>query len=460
FVLSFGWYAGTKVAGSDDKNNYYKKSEIFRDVLFYVRNNYVDKEDFTAQSLIYGAIDGMLDTLGDPYSRLMRRDQYNEMKTETNQEFGGLGIYITIKNGDLTVIAPIEGTPAFEAGLLPGDVIKKIDGEPTKDITKTEQAVDKLRGPKGSKVRLTIDRAGKTFDVSVTRGEIKIKSVHYTMVSGKEKIGYIKIRNFGKRTHIEIAKALKDLHKQGMEALLLDLRNNPGGLLRSAFRVADRWVRNGRIVYTRGRDPDQNKDFKASKKNAESNYPMAVLVNGGSASGSEIVTGALKDHDRAVVMGDTTFGKGLVQSVYQLEDGSALALTTAYYYTPDGHQIQDKGIPPHIRVKQSFPDTSVRRDIIDISQEELVVDFVRKHPDPSNQRINQFIQSLREKGYDLDRKYIMHRIKKKRMAMEGKNLAADPTTDPQLAHAIKILSKTLDLSPWSVSKVLARNPEK
>jgi carboxyl-terminal processing protease len=442
----------THLEGQGDESSYYDKTKVFRDVLLYVRNNYVDEDKLGAEKLIYGAIEGMLGTLDDPYSRLMRPDQYKSMKTETSQEFGGLGIYITIKNSELTVIAPIEGTPAFEAGIKPGDVISAIEGDPTKDIKKTGEAVDLLRGPKGSDVTITIRRPSKTFDVTITRDEIPIKSVFHSMIDPNRKIGYVKITNFGEKTFKELNESLGELHDKGMESLVLDLRNNPGGLLQAAFKVANKWISDGRIVYTRGRASGQDKNFPASPENTEGDYPMAVLMNGGSASGSEIVAGALKDHDRAVTLGDTSFGKGLVQSVFPLDDGAALALTTAKYYTPDGHMIHDQGVPPHIVVEQDYPDTNVRRELSRLTSGDTVLEFVRDHPNPTQEEIDQFIERLRERGdYTMGREYFLNRIHSKQLAMEGQTTVADPNTDHQLGEALDIFRRSLSREPWSVS---------
>lgn len=441
--------------GQGSRSSYYDKTKVFRDVLLYIRNNYVDEEKLDPDKLIYGAIDGMLGTLDDPYSRLMRPDDYNDMKTETSQEFGGLGIYITIKNDELTVIAPIEGTPAFEAGLQPGDVITAIEGDSTKDIDKTGEAVDILRGPKGSKVTITIRRDGEFEDVTIVRDEIPIKSVFSSMIDPQEKIGYLKITNFGKKTHREVSKSLKKLHQQGMKSLVLDLRNNPGGLLQSSFKVANKWIDSGRIVYTRGRASGQDKDFPASNAGTEGDYPMAVLINEGSASGSEIVVGALKDHKRAVTMGDTSFGKGLVQSVYPLDDGAALALTTAKYYTPDGHMIQDQGVPPHIVVKQDYPDTPVRKQLSRLVRGDTVLEFVKGHPNPSEEEIDRFIQRLRdENGFTMGREYFLNRIHRKQLNMEGRTSIADPNTDHQLGRALEIFRRSLKADSWSIENTM------
>lgn len=460
--LVLGYFGNWSITAAQDRSGaegtYTQKREVFNSALNYVRDLYVDTDKITPRNLYYGAIKGMLESLDDPHTRLMEPDRYDEMQTEIDQEFGGLGIYITIRQGDLTVIAPMEGTPAFEAGLQPGDVIAAINGKSTEDITKTEQAVEKLRGPKGSEVELTIQRRGRRFDVTVTRGEIPIQSVFSSMVDPENKIGYIKITTFGEKTHHEVEKALNELQRQGMKSLLIDVRNNPGGSLRSAYKVSNFWIEDGLIVYTRGRAPRQNKDYPAVKENTQSHYPMAILANRGSASGSEILVGALKDHERAVVMGDTTFGKGLVQSVFPLQDGAALALTTARYYTPEGHMIQDQGISPHLKLSQDYPDTGVQRELARLSRGDTVLRFVQEHPEPGNEAVDAFVRELRDQGFSLDRRYIMNQIRRQQLAMEGKRMVASPNTDPQLRKALKnfralIRGKNPDNAPRLTSRI-------
>lgn len=429
---------------ADDTSGYYQKKQVFESVLGYVRDMYVERSDLSPAKLYYGAIDGLLASLEDPHSRLMRPDDYRQMQTEIHQEFGGLGIYITVREGRLTVIAPIEGTPAFEAGLMPGDVITAIDGESAESITTAEEAVQVLRGPKGSEVTLTLDRHGATEEVTIERGNIPIQSVFSSMLVPEKRIGYIKITNFGEETDEEVKDALQSLHEEGMRALLLDLRNNPGGSLQSSYRVADLWIREGRVVSIRGRTAGQNKNFPATEEGTESDYPMAVLVNGGSASGSEILTGALRDHQRALVLGDTTFGKGLVQSVFPLQDGSALALTTARYYTPDGQLIQDRGIGPHRHISQTLPDTDVRRQLARLSRGDTVLNFVREHPEPNPEELDAFVERLRAQGFSLDQRYILHQVRRQRLAHEGKTFVADPATDPQLQESLETFQSTLE----------------
>ncbi len=325
----------------------YEKLKLFTEVYEIVRKNYV--EEVEPKKLIYGAIRGMLRTL-DPHSGFMPPEAYKEMKIDTKGEFGGLGIQIGIRDGVLTVIAPLEDTPAWRAGIKAGDKIIKVNGEPTADMTLLE-AVNKMRGPRGTKVTITIMREGwkKPKDFTITRDIIKIKSVKYKVID--ENIGYVKITQFQERTAVELEKALKKLESEGIDSLILDLRNNPGGLLRSAVDVAEQFLPTDKlVVYIKDRN-GKKQEYYTRGKRPHYEWPMVVLVNTGSASASEIVAGALKDWNRAVIIGVRTFGKGSVQSVIPLSDGSGLRLTTAKYYTPKGISIQNKGIEPDIVVK-------------------------------------------------------------------------------------------------------------
>ncbi len=331
----------------DAGSNAYEELKIFTEVLSLVERNYV--EDVEIKDLVHGAIRGMLSSL-DPHSGFMTTDAYKEMQVDTKGEFGGLGIQIGIKDSVLTVIAPIEDTPAFRAGIKAGDKIIKVDGESTKDMTLLE-AVNKMRGPKGTEVTITIIRKGwkGPKDFTIVRGIIKIKSVKFRVID--EEIGYVKISQFQEKTAGELADVLVKLDEKKIVSLVLDLRNNPGGLLNSAIEVADEFLPPGKlVVYIKGKTGEKI-EYNTKGKRPNYDYPMIVLVNQGSASASEIVAGAVKDWDRAVILGVTTFGKGSVQSVIPLSDGSALRLTTAKYYTPRGILIQNTGIKPDIEVK-------------------------------------------------------------------------------------------------------------
>ncbi len=325
----------------------YENLEVFTNILAIVQKNYV--EPVTTKQLIEGAINGMLTSL-DPHSAYLTPDLYRELQVDTQGSFGGLGIEITVKNGILTVVSPIEDTPAFRAGLKPGDQILKIEGEFTKDMSLVE-AVKKMRGPRGTKVMLTLRREGVAdlFDVAVTREIIQIQSVKSRPLD--KGYGYVRLTQFQERTDEDLEKAVAKIKKANndkLEGLVLDLRNNPGGLLTQAVRVSDLFVDSGLIVYTDGRLESQKQRYYAHKRKDRVECPMVVLVNGGSASAAEIVAGALQDHRRALILGTQTFGKGSVQTILPLGDNSALRLTTARYYTPRGRSIQATGITPDI----------------------------------------------------------------------------------------------------------------
>ncbi len=335
---------------NEDDNNLYKNLELFTKVLSIVKKDYV--EDKTYKDLIYGAINGMLSSL-DPHSSFLPPDSFKEMQVETKGEFGGLGIVITIKDGILTVVSPIEDTPAYKAGIKAGDKILKINGESTRNLTLME-AVKKLRGKPGTKVTISIFREGfkKLKNITITRAIIKIKSVKKKMFENN--IAYIRITQFQERTTSDLKKALKDLQKEygKIKGLVLDLRNNPGGLLSQAVGVSDVFLKKGLIVYTKGRVENSSYKFFAHDDGDEGNYPIVIIVNSGTASASEIVSGALQDHKRAIIIGTQTFGKGSVQTIIPMQDGSAIRLTTAKYYTPSGRSIQAEGIKPDIIVPQ------------------------------------------------------------------------------------------------------------
>src|SRR3990172_2952692 len=341
--IVFGKGLWTPVLGGEN----YEELRVFAEALSLVQRNYV--EETKTKDLVYGAIKGMLSDL-DPHTNFMTPETYKEMQVDTKGEFGGLGIQISIKDKKLVVIAPIEDTPAWDAGIKAGDHIFKIDKELTRALTLTT-AVEKMRGAKGTKVILTIIREGERdpLEFTITRDIIKVKSIKHKMLEGH--IGYIRLTQFQERSAEDMKDALDDLEKQEMKSLILDLRNNPGGLLKVSVQVAELFVKEGKlIVSVKGRD-DEKEEYLSAATKAREDYPIVVLVNEGSASASEIVAGALKDWERGVVLGTQTFGKGSVQTVFSLSDGSGMRLTTAKYYTPKGISIQNTGITPDILVK-------------------------------------------------------------------------------------------------------------
>lgn len=325
--------------------------DLFVSGMDVISRNYY--REVPERELAYGALKGMCAAL-DPHSQFMDQETYREMKVETEGEFGGLGIEITIRDKFLTVVSPIEDTPAFKAGLRAGDRIIEIEGVSTKDLSLVE-AVRKLRGVPGTVVRITVMRpgTGAILPFSITRASIQTQSVKDAKLV-RDKIGYVRLTQFQERTGSDFDKALQELKKQGMQALVLDLRNNPGGLLQVAIEVADKFIGGDRLlVYTKGRIKTQNVEFKSHGTAAYPDIPMVILINKGSASGSEIVAGAVQDWGRGVILGETSFGKGSVQSVLPLADDSALRLTTAKYFTPKGRCIQKIGVHPDIPVEMT-----------------------------------------------------------------------------------------------------------
>jgi carboxyl-terminal processing protease len=366
------WFGGRLVGRvSAVAKETYQDVEAFTNVLALVQKTYVDK--VSTKQLIDGAITGMLTAL-DPHSAYLPPEVYNELQVDTRGSFGGLGIEITMRDNVLTVVSPIEDTPAYRAGIKPGDQIIKIEDEFTKDLPLIE-AVKKMRGPEGTTIRISVRREGvaKLIDLTLTREVIKIQSVKSRLL--EPNYAYIRITQFQERTDGDLQKAMKRLQDENggsLSGLVLDLRNNPGGLLNQAVRVTDRFVGSGLIVYTDGRLDNQKHKYFAHKANTYADVPMIVLVNSGSASASEIVAGALQDHRRALVLGMQTFGKGSVQTILPLDESAAIRLTTARYYTPNGRSIQATGITPDIILdnKLSEPDKKKEDEEEDFSVRE------------------------------------------------------------------------------------------
>lgn len=374
----------------------YQQLELFARVLERVRRDYVDGEKLSYKDLIEGAMKGMLSTL-DPHSEYMDLTKYEELKQDTEGTYGGVGLQVNVRDNALTVIAPMEDTPAYEAGIMAGDKIVQIDGKPADKFTQ-EDAVKLLRGEAGSKVTLGISRPSfpQPKEFTLTRADIRVFSVKdinnkREFPLGPDKIGYIRLTQFGERTATELETALSKLEGKGMASLVLDLRGNPGGLLDQAVAVCDKFLEKGqRIVSTEARSPANEIDKRASGSGSSRKFPMVVLINGGSASASEIVAGCLQDLKRAVVVGEQSFGKGSVQSILPLTDGSALRLTTAKYYTPSHKVIHEKGITPDI--------------IVPMTDDEEAAVFLRRLPGgPSNLE-----DSLR--GFDNERRTIIREL--------------------------------------------------
>src|SRR6185312_6403741 len=336
-------------AASSNNAETYKQLNLFGDVFELVRGDYVD--DVSDDTLIEGAINGMLTSL-DPHSNYLNSKNFTDMKVQTRGEFGGLGIEVSMEGGLIKVVSPIDDTPAARAGLKPGDFITHLDGTPVQGLTLPE-AVEKMRGPENSEVTLKIRRAGRDpFDVKLVRAKIKIQSVRSHLEG--DSIGYVRITSFNEQTDVGLNNALKNLKQQAgnkLSGIILDLRNNPGGLLDQAVAVSDAFIEKGEIVSTRGRRSDDAQRYNAHAGDITSGLPLAVLINGGSASASEIVAGALQDHRRAILIGTRSFGKGSVQTIIPLPGHGAMRVTTARYYTPSGRSIQAKGIDPDIVIE-------------------------------------------------------------------------------------------------------------
>jgi len=348
-----GLWAARAAAGADDA---YSQLNLFGEVFERVKASYVEKPDNA--KLIEGAITGMVTSL-DPHSRYMNDKAWTEMQETTSGEFGGLGIEVTMEEGLVKVVSPIDDTPASKAGIMSGDLISKIDGDNVQGMT-LEQAVNKMKGPVDTKTKLTIIRKGADapLDVAITREIIHVRPVRFHVENGD--IGYIRVTSFNEQTTDGLKKAIasisKDVPQEKLVGYVMDLRNNPGGLLDQAVSVSSAFLQRGEVVSTRGRNPEETQRFTAHGGDLTKGKPLVVLINGGSASASEIVGGALHDHKRATIIGTRSFGKGSVQTIIPLGAGNgALALTTARYYTPSGRSIQAQGIAPDIEILQDVP---------------------------------------------------------------------------------------------------------
>lgn len=347
--LTMGGYEAPKDAKSHSKEDLYNQVELFSDAVSVIRSEYVEEVD--SRKVIYGALRGMLSSLDD-FSQFLDQDEYKDLTSEAKGEFGGIGIEITMKDGIITVITPMAGTPAESAGIKPSDKIVRINGNTTKDMRLSE-AVKIMRGEAGTQIILTVwrDKEEKVLDISIKRANIKIDSIKDAyLIEGK--IGYIRLVEFQARCARELEAALKKLESEGMDSLILDLRNNPGGLLESAIDVSEKFIpKDETIVSIKSRNPAQNAVYKSKGILTHPSWPIVVLVNEGSASATEIVAGAIQDNKRGVLLGTKTFGKASVQTVIPLKDNSALRVTTAHYFTPSGKSINNHGIIPDVVVE-------------------------------------------------------------------------------------------------------------
>ncbi len=334
-------------SNSEEDKDVYKYLNLFGEAFEKIKNNYV--EDVTSKDLIESAIEGMLSSL-DPHSTYLNYDELNELKVQTKGEFGGLGIEVTLENGFVKVISPIDDTPAAKAGIKAGDLITHLDDEPVLGMTLSE-AVTIMRGKVGSKIKLTVNRnESENLQIFITRAIIQLKAVKARI---ENNIGYIRVSSFNQKVDKEIINSINNFKNKNLIGYVLDLRNNPGGLLDQAVNVTDIFLDRGEIVSTRGKNGKQGSRYNAVKKDLINGLPLVILINQGSASASEIVAGALQDHKRAIIMGTKSFGKGSVQTIIPSGEDVAIKLTTAKYYTPSGRSIQKTGIDPDILVEQA-----------------------------------------------------------------------------------------------------------
>ncbi|WP_428685871.1 S41 family peptidase [Reyranella sp.] len=371
--------ADPKAAGGD-KSELYQQLNLFGDVLERIRRDYV--EPVEEKQLIENAINGMLSAL-DPHSSYMNPKSYKDMQVQTKGEFGGLGIEVTMDNGVIKVVSPIDDTPASKAGIQPGDLIFALDGEPVQGLT-LQEAVEKMRGKVGAPIKVSIRRGAKDpFDVTLTRETIKVKPVKFRLEGGD--IGYIRVTSFTEQTTPGVLDAVEKLKKEAgnkLKGYIIDLRNNPGGLLDQAIAMSDAFLDKGEIVSVKARKNDDVQRWNAKPGDVAGGLPIVVLMNGGSASASEIVAGALQDHRRAIILGTRSFGKGSVQTIMQVTGGGAIRLTTALYFTPSGRSIQKEGIKPDIEVepakieniqqRSSFREENLRRSITNPNDKPVV----------------------------------------------------------------------------------------
>jgi len=420
-VLFLAIATGFARDSSADSEAIYKGLKTFADVIEMIEKNYVDPVD--TEKLVQEAIQGMVSSL-DPHSLLLPPEEFADLQIDTKGKFTGIGISISIRDGFVTVVSPIEGTPAYRAGIKAGDKIIKVDGETVKDL---REAVKMMRGPKGTKVKISIARKGESKPIifDLVRDVIPIRSVQATLL--KPGYGYAWVTHFRDKTTLDLKKALKKLEKDSepLKGLVLDLRDNPGGLLPQAIKMSDLFLTEGDILSIKGRLKRHTRSFGAHDDDDDVKYPLVVLINGGSASASEIVAGALQDNKRAVIMGTTSFGKGSVQTVETLRDGYGLKLTIARYYTPSGRSIQAKGIEPDIMVYHSIMD---KQDLADDEKRMLKEKDLKNHLDAEPEK---------KEGTDKDKKETKN--KKNRMRSHGPLDPERLETDSQVVRALDIL---------------------
>ncbi|HEQ72258.1 MAG TPA: S41 family peptidase [Spirochaetia bacterium] len=427
-----------------------KALQKFNEIYYYIKDYYVDAEKTDATSLINGALEGLFNSLDDPYSAYITEEALRDLEDTSTGSFGGVGLVISkqrlfndkgalIENTPIEVVSPIEGTPAYKAGVNAGDLIIKVEGDSTLDMS-LDEVVDRLRGTPGSKVTMTVRRGESLeFNVTVVRSNIEIPTVKHAIINNT--IGYIKIIEFTSYTPARIKEVLQEFTDKGVKSLVIDVRSNPGGVLTSVITIADYFLSEGIIVSVKGRVAVDNVEYTAKKNNdlVPRTMPMVLLVDRGSASASEILAGALKDNNRATVIGETSYGKGTVQHVKLIGD-SGFKLTVAKFYSPSGDTIDKVGVTPNIVIKEEEYSDSERQAYETIIKENLISDFVAKNPHPSERDINAFIAGLKKRGLVL-REIALKRLIFREVYRTSNNPPAfDLATDPVLEKAVQVIS--------------------
>ena len=427
-------------AGDTDKT--YEQLRLFNEVFNLIRTEYYDPKKASTENLINGAIEGMIKALDDPHTSFLNKELFKELQTDTSAEFGGLGIVIGIRDGWITVIAPIDDTPASKAGIRAGDKIIEIEGKSTEGYT-TMDAVRLLRGKVGTKVTITIRRESvkEPIHFTITRGLIKIETVKSQLINNH--IGYIRISQFSEPTPEAFMSHVLKLKEQGADSFIIDLRNNPGGLLSSVIQIADMILDEGVIVSTKGRDPKDYREYKARKGSLTDDMPLIVMINDGSASASEILAGAIKDNHRGILVGTKSYGKGSVQTVRRLPGDVGIRITTALYYTPSGKSIDKIGIEPDEVVEPVEITEEDMSKIKKIDEKKIIKEFVEKHPVPTDRDYAELYKLLDEENLSL-KPIIVRRLVKNELERNKVPSLIDLDYDVQLRHAVNML-KVMDL---------------
>ena len=431
---------GQLQGGSSQKISEEGLNELFHQVMYHIENDYV--EDTDKQKLWFGAIRGMLKSLSDEHTRFLSPEEFNELNESIGGRFGGLGIEITIRDEILTVVSPIEDTPAMRVGIKPGDKIVEINKKSTKEMSLIE-AVKLMRGTPGTSINISIAREGEDelLNFNIVRDIIKITIVQSKIIEN-EKIGYVRLKQFAKSSYRDVVNAVKKFKKAKVKGIIFDLRYNAGGLLNAAHKVANIFLNKGIIVSTKGRKSNLDRIYHANAQlTVDHKTPLIILVNEGSASASEIVTGAIKDNKRGKILGVKTFGKGSVQNVIRLGYNTGIALTIQKYYTPLGQSIHEKGIDPDIKVKPLEFTKYDRRRYREIKENKLVEKFVKKNPNYNKRNIKKFKRLLKKQGMNLSDFAARQTLKQVINKEKPKKDIIDLEFDVQLQKAISLLKK-------------------